>query len=101
MAIVGGTVCVYHGGRAPQVRAAAQARLEEALPTALEQLVALLTSADQDSVRLRAMEAVLDRTLGKVTDKLKLSGDIEAPLEIIISRGSSPTTDNPALGSGD
>ncbi len=79
-------MCVYHGGRAPQVRAAAQARLEEALPTALDNLLALMLTADSDSVRLRALQEVIDRTLGKTSDKLTLSGDVDAPLEIVISR---------------
>lgn len=58
------------------------------MPTALERLVQLISHADQDSVSLRAAVELLDRTLGKTTDKLKLSGDADDPLEIIISRPS-------------
>lgn len=85
-AILGGTVCTHHGGNAPQTKAAALARIEAALPTALERIIALTERADSDSVRLRAAEMLLDRNLGKVTDKLKLSGDADEPLEIVIAR---------------
>lgn len=61
-------------------------RLEAALPSALERLIALVQSADQDSVRLRAAVELMDRTLGKTSDKLVLTGDDASPLEIVISR---------------
>lgn len=40
-AITGGDVCVYHGGKAPQVREAARKRLEGLVPEALEVLADL------------------------------------------------------------
>lgn len=89
-AIQGGSVCPAHGGRAPQVRAAAMARLDAALPTALDRIISLIQHADSDSVRLRAAQELLDRTVGKVTDKLKVSGDQDEPLEIVISRPVQP-----------
>ncbi len=93
-AIRGGKVCVYHGGMAPNVRQRAQERLEAMIDPALDRLRQLIDTADSDSVRLRALELAMDRALGKVTDKLKLSGDQDDPLEIIISRpGTVASTD--------
>jgi hypothetical protein len=64
-AIKGGTVCRYHGGAAPQVKAAAarrwEARLAEMVDPALERLEALSMGADSDAVKLRATDSILDR----------------------------------------
>jgi len=64
-AIKGGTVCRYHGGAAPQVKAAAarrwEARLAEMVDPALERLEALSVGADSDAVKLRATDSILDR----------------------------------------
>lgn len=91
--IIGGSVCTTHGGAAPQVRAKAQERLEAMVEPALARLRSLIEHADSDSVRLRATEMALDRALGKVSDKLKLSGDVDEPLEIVISRPNVPASD--------
>ena len=60
-AIPGGTVCVYHGGAAPQVKAAAERRLLAAVDPAITALVELLEGAERDSDRLRAITLILDR----------------------------------------
>lgn len=67
-AIVGGTVCVYHGGKAPQVQGAADRRIIEAgesikdmLPAATRELKRLVEGGKAESVRLKAVEEVLDR----------------------------------------
>ena len=60
-AIVGGNVCIMHGGRAPQVRAAAQLRILGMVSPALHALSKLIESADSDSVKLSAVKDVLDR----------------------------------------
>lgn len=73
-AIAGGNVCVYHGGKAPQVRAAAQRRLLEAVDPALAELVKLARTADSESVRLQAVRDILDRAgLGAST---KIEADV-------------------------
>lgn len=90
-AIVGGTVCPAHGGRAPQVRAAALARLEAAVPSTLDKLISLRDQASDLAVSLRASVDIMDRAGYRPADQLKLSGDAEAPLEIIISRPVRPT----------
>lgn len=64
-AIKGGTVCRYHGGSAPQVKAAAarrwEARLLEMVDPALDRLERLSESAQTEAVRLRATDSILDR----------------------------------------
>lgn len=70
--IPGGSVCAVHGGKAPHVKAAAQARLLAAADYAIDYLVRLLTprppcttcgrsDADRDPVVVRACQLVLDR----------------------------------------
>ena len=97
-AIVGGTVCVTHGGAAPQVIFKSAVNLEEQrqrlmehIPTSVSVLGALLHSED-DSVALRAAQLLQERFYGKAQDKIQLSGDSEQPLEIIISREPPPTS---------
>lgn len=59
-AIRGGTVCLKHGGAAPQVRAAARLRLATLVEPALGRLARILaTGNDRDAIR--AIENVLDR----------------------------------------
>jgi hypothetical protein len=79
-------VCVYHGGASPQVRAKALARLEAAVPSALDRLIQLSEQDEDRAVALRASDSLMDRAGYRPADQLKLSGDAEAPLEIIISR---------------
>lgn len=59
--IPGGTVCNLHGGKAPQVRAAAQHRLLEAVDIVAAELVRIATSGESDAVRLSACRDLLDR----------------------------------------
>ncbi len=60
-AIPGGTICGYHGGRAPQVLAAARRRLLEAADPVAAELIRLARYSEQDSVRVMAARDVLDR----------------------------------------
>lgn len=59
-AIPGGFVCRFHGGSAPQVRAAARRRLMALAPKALDTIAKLL-DAESESVRYRASADLLDR----------------------------------------
>lgn len=62
-AIKGGTVCTTHGGSAPNVRKAAQERLLELVEPALVALGKVLRDKHaDDSVKVRAAIAILDRT---------------------------------------
>lgn len=99
-AIVGGTVCVTHGGRAPQVRAKALERMAAQVDPVLTELFAMYTNEKVDhAVKVRIMHDILDRTGFRPIDQLKLSGDAEAPLEIIITRtaGDVPRAESAPL----
>lgn len=72
-AIPGGTVCVMHGGKAPQVKAKADSRLAELVPPAIQALQELIAGATPDIARLKAVEAVLDRAGYAITRKHELS----------------------------
>ncbi len=71
--IPGGTVCRFHGGAAPQVKMAALARLEHYRDRAAERLCELIELADFPSTSLGAVKDLLDRTLGKPTEKVDVS----------------------------
>ena len=64
-AILGGVVCRYHGGLAPQVIASAEKRLEDLRPAAVNYLDWLLSQRDFPSAGLGAAKDVLDRNDGK------------------------------------
>ena len=64
-AIPGGTVCLAHGGRAPQTRAKARARLDALAEPALVALGKIIRSDDTaDADKLKAISEVLDRIPG-------------------------------------
>jgi hypothetical protein len=67
-AIPGGTVCRYHGGAAPQVRAAAANRLAVARDMALERLIEQLEPPESDLYRVEVKDllAVVDKLTSKV-----------------------------------
>ena len=64
--IEGGTVCIMHGGSAPQVKTAARRRLLELIDPALARLSEALNleavTANEWAVIMRAIKEVLDRT---------------------------------------
>lgn len=60
-AIKGGTVCVAHGGAAPQVKDAARRRLLEAVDPLMAELIRLALHGDSESVRVAATKDALDR----------------------------------------
>lgn len=78
-AIIGGSVCVTHGGAAPQVREAARKRFLELADDAVHGIEKLAgigghgLPAKNEAVRLRALQDVLDRAGLKVTDRLEIS----------------------------
>jgi hypothetical protein len=76
-AIVGGTVCAIHGGKAPQVVASARERIALMVDPALVALRRLIDVADSDSVRLSAIKDILDRAGYKPVDRaaINMSGN--------------------------
>lgn len=60
--IPGGTVCRTHGGSAPQVKRSARLRLLELVDPAIATLAREMTMSTDPRVRLRAAEAILDRS---------------------------------------
>lgn len=89
-AIKGGTVCVYHGGRAPQVREAAQRRLLEMVDLALKQQMVLLLKADTpDAVKLKLTDSILDRVGLGATLKIEADINIFDTREELIARAEA------------
>lgn len=72
-AIRGGAVCVTHGGRAPQVRQSADARLAAMVDPLLTELFRIARSGENDAVRLAAIKDALDRAGYKPRDKVDVT----------------------------
>jgi 2-hydroxychromene-2-carboxylate isomerase len=68
--IPGGTVCVMHGGAAPQVRFAVALRLLTSQDRAILRLAELMRQREYPSTALSAAKYILDRTMGKPTEKV-------------------------------
>jgi hypothetical protein len=88
-AIPGGTVCYWHGGAAPQAKKAAEARLAELQNPAITRLGELIQQREFPSTALSAVKDVLDRTLGRPTDKVDLN--VTSDMEIISRLQSART----------
>ena len=72
--IRGGTVCATHGGRAPQVKARARQRLDEASDKAAFALVQMLQDETiPPAVRLGAVKDLLDRAGLNGTQKVEVT----------------------------
>lgn len=76
-AILGSTVCRFHGGAAPHVKAAARARLENAADLMAKQLLGIALTADSDGVKLAAIKDALDRA------------GLRPPAEVVLSQGET------------
>jgi hypothetical protein len=85
MAARGATVCRVHGGSAPQVKAAAKRRLEQALDAAAQRLLGFAFDEDvRDVIALAAVNGILDR--GGLTAKQALEIGVDpAPWEEVLS----------------
>jgi hypothetical protein len=84
--IMGGTVCVSHGGSAPQVREAAKLRLFEAVDPVTAEMIRLALKAKNEMARIAAGKDVLDRAIGRAADKLVTTDEQgnDAPLTFSI-----------------
>lgn len=72
--IIGGAVCVAHGGRAPQVRKAARERLAAMVDPCLTELFRIALHGESDAVKLAAIKDLLDRAGYKAKDQVETSG---------------------------
>ena len=79
--IPGGTVCVYHGGKAPQVQAKALDRLMELQHPAITRLAELIVQREYPSVSIAAVKDALDRTMGKAKEQEQ---DINVKAEVVV-----------------
>jgi len=85
-AIRGGTVCIMHGGKAPQVQrkaedaiAEARLRLRGLLDPAVTRLAQLVEQQGFPSTAMAAVKDVLDRNMGRSAEtvNMELSGSID------------------------
>lgn len=68
-AIPGGTVCRYHGGKAPQVMAKAEERLLAMQPKAFDTIDRLMDREEFPTVQLQASAKVIEWTHGKAVER--------------------------------
>jgi len=97
-AIRGGTVCGYHGGNPPAVKAKARLRLEMASDRLARQLLNMTTDPNvADPVKLAAIKDTLDRSglAGKTAVSVEVGGK---PFEMVFdSIMAGPRNAQPAL----
>ena len=81
--MVGQRVCMIHGGKSKQALDKAQQMVELAelklrglAPRAVAELEALVTSADSEQVRLQAANSLIDRSVGRATERIQLAAAI-------------------------
>lgn len=79
-AIRGSTVCVVHGGRAPQVQRRARQRLDDMVDPALARLRKLIDHKS-GPVALNAVRDVLDRTGYKLPERLETDSAVTIKVE--------------------
>ena len=78
LSVPGARVCRWHGGLAPRTQAAARARIDAMVPTALDVLEDLMAPEQPPLARLASARDILDRAGYKPTEK------VEANQEIVI-----------------
>jgi hypothetical protein len=69
LAIRGGTVCNVHGGRAPQVKHAAEARILALVDPSLNRIEKTIADDDNPALALAAARDILDRAGLRPTDQ--------------------------------
>ena len=81
--MAGQTVCMMHGGKSKQALARAEEMVQLAelklrglAPRAVAELEALVTSADSEQVRLQAANSLVDRSVGRATERIQVAAAI-------------------------
>lgn len=92
-AIRGASVCKMHGGSAPQVRAAAQARILALVNPALNAVADCLEVDQPLVIRLAAARDILDRAGFSPRQQHELAGDVTFTLRIDRGSSSDPLED--------
>ena len=79
----GQAVCMVHGGKAPQALAKAERMVELAemrlrglAPVAVATLEDLVTNATSEAVRLGAANSLVDRSVGRATERIQVAAAI-------------------------
>lgn len=86
--IHGGTVCQVHGGRAPQVKAAAARRVGDLYPQALRALERLVDDPDADRrAAVAAAKIIVEYHEGKPTEHIEAKILSLSELTLRIDRG--------------
>ncbi len=82
---LGGTVCGFHGGRAPAVIAKARERLALAADRMARELLGIATGAESEAVKLAAVKDALDRAGLGAKAAVELSVAEPKPWEDVLS----------------
>lgn len=86
-AITGGSVCVYHGGKAPQIRAAARRRVEALVPLAFDTLEDVAENSDNAAARVRAAAEILKAAgIAAPTERDEVLAKANPDLDALITR---------------
>lgn len=100
-AIPGSNVCVYHGGKAPQVQAAARRRILEAADPVAARLIDIALNSESDSAAVAAARDLLDRAGLGATHRIEAEvthheGDSELDRRIAALLDAMNQQDTPA-----
>ncbi len=85
--IPGGTVCVKHGGGAPQVQFVAEERLKALQPPAVRKLAHWIDQDEFPTVSLGACKDVLDRTMGRAGEVVQINQTVTITVTERLLRG--------------
>jgi hypothetical protein len=80
---LGGNVCRYHGGLAPQVKLAADERIRALVHPALDRITRTIGDDDNPQLALAAARDILDRAGYKATEKIQQDGRVVIEIEYV------------------
>jgi hypothetical protein len=82
-AITGSRVCVVHGGRAPQVKMAAEERIRALVSPSLDRIQRTIADNANPQLALAAARDILDRAGYKATEKVQTDGRTVIEIEYV------------------